>query len=94
MRSLIKKLFLILERRIMGDEIALSNAVRLSALEPNRVRFVLLRNGGKSQEFSDVSEFSINVSEPGTYCVEVYLDQLGSPFDKAPWIMSNPIYVR
>jgi hypothetical protein len=30
----------------------------------------------------------------GTYRVEVYRDDLGSPFDKMPWIISNPIYVR
>lgn len=31
---------------------------------------------------------------PGTYRVEVYRDDLGPPFDKMPWILSNPIYVR
>ena len=31
---------------------------------------------------------------PGTYRVEVYRDDLGPPFDKMPWIISNPIYVR
>jgi hypothetical protein len=55
---------------------------------------VVFRNGAKIAEFPDVSEFSLNVTEKGTYRVEAYLDQLGEPFDKAPWIMSNPIYVR
>ncbi|HUR96450.1 MAG TPA: hypothetical protein VMZ26_00150 [Pyrinomonadaceae bacterium] len=32
--------------------------------------------------------------EPGVYRVEVYRDDLGPPFDKIPWIISNPIYVR
>jgi hypothetical protein len=32
--------------------------------------------------------------EPGTYRVEVYRDDLGPPFDKMPWILSNPIYLR
>jgi hypothetical protein len=31
---------------------------------------------------------------PGEYRVEVYRELLGSPFDKMPWIISNPIYVR
>ena len=30
----------------------------------------------------------------GVYRVEVYRDDLGPPFDKLPWIISNPIYVR
>lgn len=82
------------EKRIMGDEIALSNGVKLFASAPSPARFVLLQNGAKLQEFSGVSEVSMYVYEPGTYRVEVYLDQLGSPFDAAPWIISNPIYVR
>jgi hypothetical protein len=32
--------------------------------------------------------------DPGAYRVEVYRDDLGQPFDKVPWIISNPIYVR
>jgi hypothetical protein len=32
--------------------------------------------------------------KPGVYRVEVYRDDLGPPFDKMPWIISNPIYVR
>jgi len=31
---------------------------------------------------------------PGVYRVEVYREDLGEPFSKMPWIMSNPIYVR
>ena len=30
----------------------------------------------------------------GAYRVEVYRDDLGPPFDKMPWIISNPIFVR
>jgi hypothetical protein len=30
----------------------------------------------------------------GAYRVEVYRDDLGPPFDKMPWIISNPVYVR
>jgi histidinol phosphatase-like PHP family hydrolase len=32
--------------------------------------------------------------KPGVYRVEVYRDDLGPPFDKIPWIMSNPIFVK
>lgn len=82
------------ETRIMGDEIASGPGLRLSATTPGTSRIVVLRNGAKIAEFPDVTEISLNVTEPGTYRVEAYLDQLGGPFDQAPWIMSNPIYVR
>jgi hypothetical protein len=82
------------DRRIMGDEIALSSGVKLSAATPGASRMVVLRNGAKVAEFPDVTKFSLNVTEKGIYRVEAYLDQLGEPFDQAPWIMSNPIYVR
>ena len=81
-------------RRIMGDEIALTNGVKLHAAAPLSARFVLFRNGAIMQEFRGSSEFTINIDKAGTYRVEGYLDQLGAPFDRAPWIMSNPIYVR
>jgi hypothetical protein len=82
------------DRRIMGDEIALNSGVKLSAATPGASRMVVLRNGAKVAEFPDVTKFSLNVTEKGIYRVEAYLDQLGEPFDQAPWIMSNPIYVR
>lgn len=82
------------DERIMGDEIALEGGVQLSAVSPLPARFVLFRNGEKFREFADSVEMAANVSEAGTYRVEVYLDRLGPPFDAAPWIMSNPIYVR
>jgi hypothetical protein len=82
------------ERRIMGDEVGLGSGVTLFATTPGSSRMVVFRNGTKLAEFPDVSEFSLNITESGTYRVEAYLDQLGEPFDKTPWIMSNPIYVR
>ncbi len=81
-------------RRIMGDEIALGDGVKLSAAVPVPSRMVVLRNGVKVAESPETREFSLNITETGTYRVEAYLDRLGEPFDKAPWIMSNPIYVR
>ncbi|MEQ1762383.1 MAG: hypothetical protein ABL984_04455 [Pyrinomonadaceae bacterium] len=83
------------ERRIiMGDGVEIGTGVKLSAAVPSLARIVVLKNGAKVAEFPDATEFSLNVSETGTYRVEAYLDRLGEPFDKAPWIMSNPIYVR
>lgn len=82
------------DQRIMGDEIPLGSGIKLTAATPGPSRIVFLRNGAKAAEFSDVTEISLNITETGTYRVEAYLDQLGEPFDQAPWIMSNPIYVR
>ena len=82
------------ERRIMGDEIALAGGVRLTAAAPGAATFVLLRNGEKVGAMADVSEAVFAADRPGTYRIEAYRDRLGEPFDAAPWIMSNPIYIR
>lgn len=81
-------------RRIMGDDIALGDRVRLFGAVPAEARIVVLRDGVAVAEFPNALEFSLNVSEKGTYRVEVYLDRLGETFEWTPWIMSNPIYVR
>ena len=81
------------EKKMMGDEIALRDGgVRLIAAAPAKCRFVLFKNGVKINEFADVSEMSLAVTEPGVYRVEAYLDSLS--FIAAPWIISNPIYIR
>ncbi len=82
------------ESGIMGDEIALAQGVDLKCAAPGTARFVLIKNGEKISETAAATKIAVTVYEPGTYRIEVYLDQLGSPFDQAPWIMSNPIYVR
>jgi hypothetical protein len=82
------------EKRIMGDTIGVGNGVHLSAAAPRAGRFILLKNGAEVARVDAASEFSTTVTEPGAYRIEAYLDDLGEPFDKAPWIMSNPIYVR
>lgn len=83
------------ERRIMGDEIALGRGVRLSASAPGNARFVFVRDGEPVNEASGVSEAAFTAERPGAYRVEVYRNELGEPFDQsAPWIMSNPIYIR
>lgn len=82
------------ETKMQGDEIALQNGVKLKANAPQTVRFVIFKNGEKVFEEGGKSEIIFEAKEKGTYRVEVYLDQLGSPFDKMPWIFSNPIYIR
>jgi hypothetical protein len=81
-------------KAIMGGEIALAGTGKLKLAAPVSARFVIFKNGEKFSETAAVTETSVDISEKGTYRVEAYLDQLGGPFDKMPWIMSNPIYVK
>ena len=82
------------ETKIMGDDIALSQGVKLRVVSPVPARCVIFRNGEKYFESQETGEISLDAKESGTYRVELYLDQLGSPFDKMPWIISDPIYVK
>ncbi len=61
---------------------------------PIPARMVVLRNGDRLFEEANTTSVEVDLSGPEGYRVEVYLDQLGPPFDKMPWIISNPIYVR
>ncbi len=82
------------EKRSMGDEITLTEDLNLKIFAPLKSRIAVFRNGEKVQDFSDETALSYPVKDKGVYRVEVYLDALGSPFNKTPWIISNPIYVR
>lgn len=82
------------ESKIMGDEIALTENTVLKVAAPQTARFVVFKNGEKIHEEKAVAQISFPVKEKGTYRTEVYLDALGEPFDKMPWIISNPIYVK
>ena len=82
------------ETREMGDDIALSQGVKLQAVSPVPSRFVVFKNGERFFESQETSEISVDANGSGTYRIEVYLDRFGSPFDKMPWIISDPIYVK
>ena len=82
------------ENKIQGDEISLIQSVNLKAAAPQIARFIIFKNGEKVSETAETAEVNFQIKEKGTYRVEVYLDALGSPFDKTPWIISNPIYVK
>lgn len=85
------------ENKIQGDEIALAGGVKLKANAPQAAKFVFFRNGEKISGTGDslqIFEQEIEAKQAGTYRVEVYLDSLGRNFDKTPWIISNPIYVK
>ncbi len=80
------------EQKIMGDEIAFADGLRLTASAPLAARFVLFKDGSViDQKSGSVAEFPINTA--GVYRVEVYLDSLAPPAQGQPWIISNPIYV-
>lgn len=81
------------ERKIMGDEIALANQTKLVARAALKSRFVLYKNGAQIQNGSaETNDFTFAVTEPGVYRIELYRDSL--ELNRAPWIISNPIYVR
>ena len=80
--------------KTMGDEVALSPQTKLTASAPLPARFVVFKNGEKFYELANTTEIAINVTERAAYRIEVYRDALGAPYDKMPWIISNPIYVR
>ncbi len=82
------------ESKIMGDEIAFTESVNLKISAPQIARFVIFKNGEKVFEESEKTEINFHAKEKGTFRTEVYLDSLGAPFDKMPWIISNPIYVK
>ena len=82
------------ERKIMGDEIAFTENVNLKVIAPQIARFIIFKNGEKVFQDTGKTEINFHAEEKGTYRVEVYLDSLGAPFDKMPWIISNPIYVK
>jgi hypothetical protein len=66
----------------------------LRAFSPNAARFVVYKDGEIARQEGPAREILFRAEGPGAYRVEVYLDGLGEPFDKMPWIISNPIYVR
>ena len=78
----------------MGNTISRGHNLWLRAISPIPARFTLFIDGVAAATTEAVSEFSFKPEVPGSYRVEVYLDQLGPPFDKMPWIISNPIYVK
>ena len=82
------------ESKTMGDEITLTENTNLKIAAPQIARFVVFKNGEKIYEETGAAQTNYPIKEKGTYRAEIYLDSLGEPFYKMPWIMSNPIYVK
>ncbi|MCA1589544.1 MAG: hypothetical protein LC734_03975 [Acidobacteria bacterium] len=78
----------------MGGTVKARPGLGIRASAPQNARFIIFKDGAKFFEASGSSVVSTDGSAPGVYRVEVYRDDLGPPFDKIPWIISNPIYVR
>jgi hypothetical protein len=76
--------------KIQGDEIQLNGETRLRVRTPVASRIVIYKDGAVFSDESGISTKDMIVTERGVYRAEVYLPQLVD----APWILSNPIYVR
>ncbi|REJ77416.1 MAG: hypothetical protein DWQ47_13620 [Acidobacteria bacterium] len=79
---------------MMGDEMSGPDTPTLYVTSPLPARIVILRDGASvfESEVGNAAEFK--VTDSGSYRVEAYLDGLGAPFDRMPWVISNPIYIR
>ena len=76
--------------KIQGDEIQLNDQTRLRVRTPVASRIVIYKDGAVFSDDSGISSKDVAVTERGIYRAEIYLPQLVG----APWILSNPIYVR
>lgn len=76
---------------IMGDELAMSDGVKLAAKLPLPAYVRLLRYGAEVATFDGLFEFEFALKEPGAYRLEAWLKLDG---ELRPWIFSNPIYVK
>ena len=75
--------------KIQGDEVSLDATTRLRVHTPVPGRIVILKDGAVWVDESGIASKEVAISERGIYRVEIY--ELGLA---APWIISNPIYVR
>jgi hypothetical protein len=82
------------ESRMMGDEIQLSDGVRLTVRTPVRSRIKLIKDGAMLREESIGNATEFPITQKGVYRIEAYLDQLPDTLRDKPWIISNPIYIK
>ena len=79
------------ERKIQGDEISLKPETRLRVQSPVPGRIVIFKDGVVWIDETGITSKEVVVTDRGVYRTEIYLPQLGLA---APWIISNPVYVR
>ncbi|MCB1025832.1 MAG: hypothetical protein KDB79_15665 [Acidobacteria bacterium] len=83
------------ETKILGDQISIDKGpIKLKVSAPQIARFVVYKDGEPVFESGQTASTEFDVNARGNYRVEVYLDVLGEPFGKMPWIVSNPIFVK
>ncbi len=75
---------------IMGDEVKLTDGLKLSAKLPLPAFARLLRHGKEVAKSEGKAEFEFAVKEPGVYRLEAWLKLDG---EYRPWLFANPIYV-
>jgi hypothetical protein len=76
---------------IMGDELRMSDGLKLTAKLPLPAHVRLLRYGAEVASSDGQSEFEFPLKEPGVYRLEAWLKLDG---ELRPWIFANPIYVK
>jgi hypothetical protein len=76
---------------IMGDEVKLTDGIKLTAKLPLPTYVRLLRHGREVAKSEGKADFEFQVKEPGAYRLETWLKLDG---EWRPWIFGNPIYVR
>lgn len=83
---------------ITGDEIPFSQEIVLTAFAPQPARFNIYKNGELFAASDGAGLLSSTMTArpdgPGVYRAEVYRETLGDPFNKMPWILFDPIYLR
>ncbi len=78
-------------RHEMGSQLAWREGMKLVGQAPLAAKWKLFRNGELQAEAeADGQAFTADVTQPGRYRVEVWLDVAGQPY---VWILSNPFYV-
>ena len=81
----------VLESKLQGDALESLNQTKLRVSVPVSSRIVIFKDGEVLVDESGLRTRELPIIDPGVYRVEVYLPQLGV---SAPWIISNPIYVK
>jgi hypothetical protein len=76
---------------LMGDEVKLTEGLKLTAKFPQPAYVRLLRHGKEIAKSEDKAEFEFAVRETGVYRLEAFLKLDG---EHRPWLYANPIYVR
>ena len=75
----------------MGDEVKLTDPLKLTAKLPLAAYVRLLRHGVEVAHSDGKADFELAIKEPGAYRLEAWLKLDG---EWRPWIFANPIYVR